>query len=151
MVLAASQCLDIDTKTLLFMLGPFHLPQTIPRCWRSTVTESGSPQDATTSNRGKKDQAFIELEVKLLLVWLLILGAYCRRIELMEWLIYCWASVSGLYRVHCLRGNKSPVEIRQGGITYNPNLPYLEISQYTHHNLPYLVISYHTWRYRNIL
>jgi hypothetical protein len=32
--------------------------------------------------------------------------------------------------VHCLRGKKPPVEIRQVEITY-------------YHNLPYLVISYH--------
>jgi hypothetical protein len=49
-----------------------------------------------------------------------------------------------------LRGKKPPVEIRQVGITYDPKLPYMEISQYTlirqvgithDPNLPYLEIS----------
>jgi hypothetical protein len=40
--------------------------------------------------------------------------------------------------VHYFRGKKPPVEIRQVGITY-------------YHNLPYLVISYNAWRYPNIL
>jgi hypothetical protein len=43
-----------------------------------------------------------------------------------------------VYIIHCLRGKKPPIEIRQVGITY-------------YHNLPYLVISYHVWRYPNIL
>jgi hypothetical protein len=40
--------------------------------------------------------------------------------------------------VHCLRGKKPPVEIRQVGITY-------------YHKLPYVVLYYHVWRYPNIL
>jgi hypothetical protein len=38
--------------------------------------------------------------------------------------------------VHCLRGRMSPIEIRQVGIIYYPNLPYMEVS-------PYSIITYH--------
>jgi hypothetical protein len=72
------------------------------------------------------------------------------RIELVEMgrMVDCiaepqWADYIG---VHCLRGKKPPVEIRQVGITYYPNLPYLEVSQYSYHNLPYLEISQYTLR-----
>ena len=44
--------------------------------------------------------------------------------------MYCWASWADYIGVHCLGGKKPPLEIRQVGI-HNPNLPYLEISQYT--------------------
>jgi hypothetical protein len=51
-----------------------------------------------------------------------------------------------------LRGKKPPIEVRKVGITYDPNLPYMEISQYTltrqvgithDPNLPYLEISHY--------
>jgi hypothetical protein len=50
-----------------------------------------------------------------------------------RWL-YCWASWADYIRVHCLRGKKPLVEIRQAGITYL-----------------YMILIYHTWRYLNIL
>jgi hypothetical protein len=40
-----------------------------------------------------------------------------------QWMIYTG--------VHCLRGNKPLIVIRQIMITYYHNLPYLKISQYT--------------------
>jgi hypothetical protein len=70
-------------------------------------------------------------------------------------LLYCLVSWADYIGVHCLRGKKPPIEIRQAGITYDPNLPYLEISQYSlalirqagityDPNLPYLEISQYT-------
>ena len=48
------------------------------------------------------------------------------------WIVILLSLEGGLYRVQCLEDKKPLLEIRQvSGITINPKLPYLEISQYT--------------------
>jgi hypothetical protein len=49
--------------------------------------------------------------------------------------------------VHCLQGKKPLIEIRQVEVTYDLNLPYIGISQYT---LPNLEISQYTLSYMEI-